>query len=148
MDVTGPRPSFRLLPSVKWSLYVGIYTLLCAAVLLLVISQVATLVAELLVLPSDSALWLAGPVPVIGAVVWWGIVERRDKYTYPRGGAVGLVTALLTVLFWIIRAAFVWGPKGVLAGWPLVFAVLVPTVLAALIAELPVMYARRRLDAG
>lgn len=135
-------------PSRKWSLYVGIYTFVCASVLVLALSRVATLVADLLVLPTDSALLLAGPVPVLGAVGWWTIVERPGTCTYLRGGTVGLVTGLLTVLFWVLRAAVVWGPEGVLAGWPLVFAVLVPTVPAALVTGVSAMYARRRLDAG
>lgn len=148
MGAAGPLPASGVAPSVKWSSYAGVYALLCAAVLLLLMSQVATLVADVLALPSDSALWLAGPVPVIGAVVWWAVVEKGSRYTYPFGGAAGLLTGLLTVLFWVVRAAFVWGPNGVLAGWPLVFAVIVPTVPAALLAGLPVMYARRRPDDG
>lgn len=148
MDAAGPLPSSRVAPSVKWTLCVGVYALLCAAGLLLLISQVGTLVAEMLELPSDSALWLAGPVPVIGAVVWWGVIERGSRYTYLFGGAVGLITGLLTLLFWVIIAAFVWGPKGVLAGWPLVVAVTLPTVPTAVIAGLPAMYARRRFGDG
>lgn len=143
--MTSPRSASGVSPSTKWSLYAGIYAFLCAGLLLLVISQVATLVADVLVLPTDSVLWLAVPVPVIGALVWWGVVERRGNFSYPRGGAVGLISALLAVGFWLLRAATVWELQGVLAGWPLVFVVLVPTVPAALLAGLPIMYARKQL---
>lgn len=148
MGTVGPRPDSALSPSTKWSLIAGGYLFVCAAVLLLLISQVASLVADLLALPSASLLWLAAPVPVVGAAVWWALVERRDAYTYPLGGAVGLITALCTVLLWILRGVFVWGHEMVLTGWPLVFAVLVPTVPAGLLAGVPLMYARRRGATG
>lgn len=148
METAGPRSEPGVARSTKWSLTAGAYLLSCAIVLLLVTRQVTGLVAELLGLPSGSVAWLAAPVPVAGAAVWWAAVERRGRYTYLYGVAVGLATAILTVLFWVLRGVFVWGPELVASGWPLVFAVLVPTVPAGLVAESTLMYARRRLDEG
>lgn len=54
----------------KRSLYAGSYLFLCAVVLVVATSQVTGLVAEVLVVPAGSTVWLAIPVPVIGAVVW------------------------------------------------------------------------------
>lgn len=145
MDTTGPRSTSALSPSLKWSLSVGVYTFVCATVLLLGLSQVAAVVADLLVLPSDSVVWLAGPVPVFGSLLWWRLVERGGADTYRRGAAVGLLTALLTAVFWVLRAGLVWGPEGIVAGWPLVVAMLVPTIPAGIVTGITVMYARRRL---
>lgn len=145
MAATGPRAAFWFSTPVKWSVIAGGYLLLCAAGLLLVLSQVTALVAELLGLPAGSPLGLAAPAPIVGAVVWWAGVERRDAFTYRSGGVVGLVTGLLTVVFWLLWGVTVWGIDGILAGWPLVVAVLVPTLPVGIIAGLPLMYARRRL---
>lgn len=145
MGATGPRSASRFSTPTKWSVIAGGYLLLCAAGLLLVLSQVTALVAELLGLPTGSPLGLAAPAPIVGAVAWWAGVERSDAFTYRYGGVVGLVTALLTVLFWLLWGVTVWGIDGVLAGWPLIVAVLVPTLPVGVIAGLPLMYARRRL---
>jgi hypothetical protein len=144
MGVTGPRSASRLSTPVKWSVIASGYLLLCAVGLLLVLSQVTTLVAEILGVPAGSPLGLAAPAPVVGAVAWWTGVERGGRLTYLSGGAVGLVTALLTVVFWLLWGVAVWGIEGVLAGWPLVFAVLAPSLPVGAIAGLPLMYARRR----
>lgn len=109
-------------------------------------SQVTGLVAEVLVVPAGSTVWLAIPVPVIGAVVWWALVKRQGTTSYVVRSIVGLGTAVLTLLVWILVGVLVWGPEGVLAGWPLIIAVLVPTIPIALVAGLSVMYARCRLD--
>lgn len=130
----------------KRSLYAGSYLFLCAVVLVVATSQVTGLVAEVLVVPAGSTVWLAIPVPVIGAVVWWALVKRQGTTSYVVGSIVGLGTAVLTLLVWILVGVLVWGPEGVLAGWPLIIAVLVPTIPIALVAGLSVMYARCRLD--
>lgn len=130
----------------KRSLYAGSYLFLCAVVLVVATSQVTGLVAEVLVVPAGSTVWLAIPVPVIGAVVWWALVRRQGTTSYVVGSIVGLGTAVLTLLVWILVGVLVWGPEGVLAGWPLIIAVLVPTIPIALVAGLSVMYARCRLD--
>lgn len=135
-------------PATKWSVAVGAYTLLCAVVVLVGIRSVASLVADVLALPSASVLWLAAPVPVVGALAWWAAVERPGRYTYGRGVVAGLATALGTVLVWMLWGAVVWGPELVLLGWPLVVAVVVPAVPAGLLAGVPATYARRRLGGG
>lgn len=130
----------------KRSLYAGSYLFLWAVVLVVATSQVTGLVAEVLVVPAGSTVWLAIPVPVIGAVVWWALVERQGTTSYVVGSIVGLGTAVLTLLVWILVGVLVWGLEGVLVGWPLIIAVLVPTIPIALVAGLSVMYARCRPD--
>lgn len=133
----------------KWSLYAGIYAFVCGVVLLLPLGFVAGTLVEILSLPrAYTALFVPGSGAVIGAVVWWAAVERRDAYTYLLGGAVGLVTALCTVLFWVLLLALVWGPWAVLAGGVVVVFALVVAGPVAFVSGMPLMYARRRLDDG
>lgn len=128
-------------------MYAGVYEFFCATVLLLLLSPISNLLVEILSLPADfSALVLAGPVAFIGAVVWWAVVERRNGRTYLLGGAVGALTALLTVVFWVLVFVKVWGTSLVLSGWMLVSFVLGISVLVASVTGVPMMYARRRLD--
>lgn len=133
----------------KWSAYAGVYAFLCGVVLLVLLRPVADTLVRLLALPAGySVFLLAGPVTVIGAGVWWAVVERRGEYTYRLGGIVGMLTALFTVLLWVLLFAIVWGPVSVLAGGVLVFFVLVVSAPVAFIAGLPLMYARHRLGTG
>lgn len=149
METTGPRSSSDALrPAHRWPLYVGAYTLVCALSLLLATSQVTGLVADVLALPWGSPLWFVVPVPVFGAVLWWRLVELPGRYSYPRGVAVGLLTALFTTLVWVLWGVYVWDPETVAAFWLLVAIVLVPTVPAGLVSGLPAMYARRNLADG
>ncbi|UPV73048.1 hypothetical protein M0R89_10850 [Halorussus limi] len=143
MDTAGPRPASGLAPAAKWSMYAGAYAFLCGTVLLLLLGPVARTVASVLAAPTDfPALVLAGPIPVVGVVVWWAVVERRDARSYLVGGAVGLLTAAFTVLLWALWALFVWE-----LGLLLWAGVLVLFLLAVSgIAGVPLMYARRRLD--
>jgi hypothetical protein len=129
-----------------WSLTAGVYAFLCGAVLLLLLSPVSTTLGELFGFPSAySTFLLAAPAVVIGAVVWSSAVERRQAYTYPFGALFGAVTALLTVLFWLVIFTLVWGVSLVRTGGILIAFVLVVVVPAGLATGLPLMYARQRL---
>lgn len=149
MGTTGPRPASSSAPSVKWSLYAGAYALFCGVVLLLPLGFVASTLVEVLSLPrAYTAVIVPGSGAVFGAVVWWAAVERQDEYTYRRGGAVGLLTALCTVVFWVLLLTVVWGPWAILAGGVVVVFALVVAGPVAFVSGVPLMYARRRLDDG
>lgn len=117
----------------------------CGTVIVLLLSEMVAL----LVLGLSREYWmlvLASPTFVIGAVVWWIVVERRDSYTYLLGGAFGLVTALLTGLLWTGYFVLVWGVE--MATIPVV-AFLIAFVLgvvavAGALAAIPLLYVRRR----
>ena len=146
MDTASLRLSSRFTPPVKWSLYVGVYAFLSSTVMLLLLSPIPSTLVGVLGLPTGfSAFLLAGPVMVIGAVVWWAVVERRDGYTYPHGIAFGLLTALFTVLLWVLVFTTVWGLSLVLTGWFVILFVFVISVPMALVTGLTGMYTRRRL---
>ena len=67
----------------------------------------------------------------------WSPATRWSAYA---GGAAGFLTALLTVLCWVMVFALVWGPS--LVG----FGVAV-TLPPAVVAGVALMYARRRFGA-
>lgn len=143
------HPPSRVSPSITWSIYAGLYAFGCGAAMAFLLSDVLILLGDALGLPAAYSLFiLAGPSLVIGAIVWWTLVERRDSYTYIAGGAFGLSTALLTGLLWIVRFAGGWGLEMLLAIRILVGFVLGVSVAVGVLAGLPLMYARRRLDAG
>lgn len=147
MDAAGLRSSTALPPSAKWATFAGLYASLWATVVVLGFGNVAETIGTVLALPTAySALSLAVPVPVIGAVVWWAVVERRRSYTYLRGGAVGALTALLTVAFWVLRLAIVYGAAAIRAGSVVVVPVLVVTVLAGFLGGLPLAYVRHTVS--
>lgn len=130
-------------------MYAGVYTFLCSIVLLLLLYPVSTTLVQILGLPTGlSVFLLAGPVAVLGAVVWWAVVERPKKYTYGFGIIFGLLTVLATVLFWVLVFTVVWGPSLVVTGWFLIAFVLVASTPVGLVTGLTGMYARRRLDEG
>lgn len=136
-------------PPVKWSMYAGVYAFLCSIVLLLLLSPVTNTLVQILGLSTGfSAFLLAGPVAVLGTVVWWAVVERRKKYAYRFGAAYGLLTVLATVLFWVLVFSVVWGLRLVLTGWFLIVFVLVVSTPVGFITGLTGMFARRRLDEG
>lgn len=85
---------------------------------------------------------------ILGAVLWWGVVERRDSYTYLTGGLVGLSTALLTVFIWSLVVAIVDGPWAILAAGIVVGFVILVAAPAGAVAGVPLMYARLRLTDG
>lgn len=134
-------------PSLKWSLYAGAYAFLCSTVLLLLLSPISNTLGMLLSLPPRiSAFVLVAPVAFLGAIDWWGLVERRNAYTYSLGAIYGVVMATSAVLFWVLVFAIVWGASLVLVGGVLV--VFVVSLPAAVIMGIPLMYARRNSDDG
>lgn len=131
-------------------MFAGLYMFVCATATALLLDEVLALLADVIGLPTPY--WmavLASPVLVVGAVVWWAVVERRDSYSYLLGGTFGPVTALLTGLLWTGRFASLWGIEmlAVEIVSLLVVFVLGLAVVAGALAGLPLMYARRRLDA-
>lgn len=147
MNTVSTRLSSRLSPSIKWSIYAGVYGFLCSLILLSILGTIARTLIKLLGLPiSYSGFLMALPVLFIGPVVWWTVVERLDKYTYLFGGVAGILTALLTVVFWVLIYVVVWGPLLVLTGWFLILLVLVISIPTAFIVGLLLMYARCNLD--
>ena len=81
--------------ALRWSLYAGGYAFGCAALTAFLLSDLLGLFAEVIGLPPVAGMpLLATPALVVGAVVWWALVERRDAPTYLRGAAFGLLTAL------------------------------------------------------
>lgn len=149
METAGSRHPLGISPSKKWSLYAGVYAFLCSIVPLLVLSPISNTLVTVLPLPiGSSGFVLAAPVPFVGAVVWWAVVERREAYAYLFGGLAGLLTALATVLLWTLVLAVVWGPAVLRARGVLVvisFALAVSLAMA-FVSGLPLLYARRRLN--
>jgi len=145
MDSPPPAPGE---PSRQWSLYAGVYLFLCGMAVTLLLSDLLAVLASVIGLSTDY--WLlvvASPTFAIGAVVWWWAVERRGSYTYPVGGLVGLVTALLTGLLWTGQLLLIWGVEMVTLPVPafLIAFVLGVTAVAGVLAALPFVYARRRV---
>lgn len=132
--------------STTWSLLAGVYVYLWGTVTLSLLSPLPRTIGPLAGLPEAYASYLmAAPAVVIGAALWWALVERPAAYGYAFGAAFGLLTAALTVLAWVLRYVDVWGLELVRTGWLLIAAVLVVTGVAGLVGGLPFMYARRRL---
>ena len=143
-----PRPSPAVSTSGRWSAYAGIYAFLCGAALLVPLGFVAGTLVKVLGLPSAfTAVLVPGSGAVVGAVAWWAVVELPAEYGYLRGGAVGLLTVLGTVLFWALVIAVVWAPEFLaLSGTLLTIGfVLVVTAPVGFVAGLPLLYLRRRL---
>ena len=126
-------------------MYAGAYLFVCATLTAFLLSDVLVLLGDALGLPAGYAMFvLASPALAVGAVGWWALVERRGSYTYLVGAAVGLLTALLTGLVWIVRFVSSWGVEFLLTVGVLVGVVLGWAVAAGVLAGLPLMYARRR----
>lgn len=133
--------------SAVWSASAGLCAFCSAVVLLLFLDPVAGTLAKLVGLPSGYApAAMAAPTAVVGAAVWWAIVERRRRYRYGPGVLFGVSVAALTVLFWVLAFTVVWGPRLVLSGWFVVAFVLAVTSPVGCLTGLSMMYARRRLD--
>jgi hypothetical protein len=132
--------------SAVWSASAGLYAFLWAAALLVFLDPVTGTLAKLVGLPTGYApVAMAVPAAAAGAVAWWALAERRRRYRYGIGALFGVSVAGLTVLFWVLAFAVVWGPRLVLSGWFLVALVFGVTSLAGSLAGMPLMYARRRL---
>lgn len=139
----------RISPSIKWSIYAGVYTFACATVTAVVLSDLLTVLADVIGLPAAySMVILASPALLVGSVVWWTVVEHRESDSYLLGGLFGLVTALLTSILWIVRFVSVWGVEMLTVDIVpvLVGLVLGAAIIAGVLAGLPLMYARRRLN--
>lgn len=136
-------------PTLRWSIYAGGYMFVCGLIVALLLSDMLTLLAEVIGLPVPySIVILASPTLFIGAVTWWLVVERPGSYTYRLGGFFGLATALLTGLLWTIRFVGIWGFE--MLSIPIVSLLVVfvfgVVVIAGSLSGLPLMYARRRLN--
>jgi hypothetical protein len=134
--------------SSRWSAYAGVYAFLCGVALTVPLGFVAGTLVKVLGLPTAlTAVLVPGSGAVAGAVAWWAVVERPEAYGYLRGGLAGLVTVLLTVLFWAHLIAVVWAPEFLaLPGTVLTIGVvLAVTAPAGFVAGLPLLYLRRRL---
>lgn len=145
MDLT--RQTLTAASPIQWAGYAGIYMFVCAAVTTAVLNDVLVLLGDIIGVPAPYSLVVfASPTLVIGALTWWGLVERRDSYTYLATTGFGLVTALLTGLVWTGPLAILWGVEmlvvpiiAVLVGF--VFGV---AVVAGAVVALPLMYVRRQ----
>lgn len=135
--------------AVKWSSYVGVYAFVCSTATLLILSPISNTLGKLLRFPAVlSEVLLAIPVTVVGAAVWWALAERREAYSYRIGAATGVLTALSTVLFWVLVYSVIWGSLAVLAGGVLIGFVLAVVVPVAILAGVTGMYIRRQLGDG
>lgn len=133
-------------PSVKWSVYAGIYVFVCGAAMVIPLGVVATTLVKILGLPTAFTVVLVpGSAAVIGTIVWWTVTERRNAYSYANGVIFGLVTSVVTVLFWGLVVAIVWGLQAVRISAIVIGFVLVVASPVGSIAGLPLMHVRRRL---
>lgn len=130
----------------RWSLVAGGWAFLLSVGLLSVfLGPVARVIGELLGRSAGvSGVFVAVPVGVVGAAVWFSFVEERASYTYRAGAVYGLVTAVGSVLVWLILLVIVFGPVALL-GWTVALFVLAVSLPLALAAGLTTMAARRRL---
>jgi hypothetical protein len=132
-----------------WSLVAGAYLFCCAVLALGSLGAVTRTLAPVLGVPTGPVtVVFAAPAPVLGAVAWWLLVERRGTYGYLRGVAAGVAAAVGTVACWVLVGGVIWGPQLVVAGAILVGFVLVVAAPAGAVAGVPLVYARRRLSAG
>jgi hypothetical protein len=130
----------------RWSLLAGGYAFGCATLTAFALSSMLGLFAEVIGLPAAFAMpLLATPALVVGAGVWWSLVERSGTVTYPRGAAFGLLTALVTGGLWTARFVLVWGPEMLAAGpvQVLVGFVLGAVAVAGVLVGLPITFVRR-----
>ena len=135
--------------AIKWSSYVGVYAFICSTATLAILYPISNTLGKLLGFPAVlSEVLLAVPVTVIGAAVWWALAERREAYSYRIGAATGVLTALSTVLFWVLVYSVIWGSLAVLAGGVLIAFVLAVVVPVATLVGVTGMYIRRRLGNG
>lgn len=131
----------------RWSLYAGFYMFICGTVVAVLLSDMLSLLADVIGLPTKF--WMvivAGPAFAVGAGVWWVVIERHSAYTYRRGSAFGLLTALLTGGLWTAQFIRIWGVE--MAEIPIIaffiLFVLGFAAIAGVLTAVPLMYARRR----
>jgi len=131
----------------RWALVAGAYAFGCATLTAFALSSALGLFAEVIGLPTALSMpLLATPALVAGAVVWWALVERRERVTYVRGAAFGLLTALITGALWTVRFVSVWSVEMLTAGpVPLLVGFVFGAVaVAGVLVGLPITYVRRR----
>jgi hypothetical protein len=143
MDSARPRRTVGLAPTVYWSVGAGGYALFCSLLVLAPLSSVTRVLVQLLPGPELPPLF-ALPVPVLGAVVRWAVVERRGSDGYLGCALAGALTGLLTVLCWILAFVIVWSAPVVGVGGILIAFVLAVVVPAGAVAALPLTALRRR----
>ena len=103
--------------STRWSIYAGSAAFIAGAVAVGSLGAIARTLSTVLGLPTGSAaVLLPGPGAVVGGVVWWAVVERRGAVDYLSGGAAGVLTVLLTVGFWTLLVALVYGSGVIFVG--------------------------------
>lgn len=147
MDTIDSQFFSKLSPSIKWSIYAGIYGFLSSLLILSILGSIASTLIKILGLQTDYSIFLMSlPVLFISPIIWWLVVERWDKYTYLFGGFTGVLTAFFTVFFWVSIFIVVWSPLLVLTGWFLILFILIISIPTAFILGLTLMYARRSLD--
>lgn len=133
----------------RWSAYVAIYAFVVGAGLLVPLGVVAETITKVLGVGTESTgIVVPGSGALIGGIIWWAIVERREAYTFLAGGAAGLVTGGLTVSVWALAGALLYGPGAILVVGPVILFVLGVVSPIACIGLLPMMYARRQLGGG
>jgi hypothetical protein len=140
-----------LSPPQRWALLAGGYAFGCATLTAFALSDMLGLFAEVIGLPAALSMpLLATPALVIGGGVWWALVERRGRPTYPRGAAFGLLTALATGAVWTTRFVSVWSLEMLTAGpVPLLVGVVLGMVaVAGVLVGLPITFVRRRSRRG
>ncbi|QUO47228.1 hypothetical protein [Halorubrum ruber] len=135
----------------RWSLYAGAYAFACGAVTAELLSTVLRVFTQVVGLPETFPVpLLAAPALLVGGGVWWLLVERPERYTYPAGVAYGALTALGTGLCWTAWFLVVWSVDLLAAGpTPLLVALVIglTTAAGALIGP-PILFVRRRSRAG
>lgn len=135
-------------PATTWSIGAGLSLFLCATAVAYALSDLLALLGDVIGLPAGFAMViLASPSLAIGALLWWTVVERRAAFAYRFGAGVGLLTAALTGLLWVLRFVDVWGFEMLAVDVVAVLAAVVlgVAVTVGAIIGLPLMYARRRL---
>lgn len=135
-------------PSVTWSVAAGFYAFVWGVVVSSMLSDVTGLFSE--VVGLQVPYWmvvLASPALLVGAGVWWTLVERRGSYGYGFGALFGLVTALVVGLLWTVRFVDVWGVEMLVVTMVAALAALVVglAAVAGVVVGLPLMYVRRRI---
>lgn len=131
--------------SVRWSIYTGLYAFVIGTALSVPLRPVTVALFTVLSLsPGLTRVLVPGSGAGIAAVVWWTVVEWMNWYTYPVAGAVGLLTAVFTVLFWTLLVTIVWGLTAIQAAGAVIGFVLVIVAPIASLAWLPLMYVRLR----
>lgn len=132
--------------SKQWPFYAGLYLFICGVGAVFVLSDFISVMADVIGLPTNHwIIVMPSPAIVIGAVLWWTIVERRDSYMYVIGSGFGFLTGVVTAGVWAGLFVHAWGVK-MLAVPTNVLLIALSLGFAAVIGalmSLPLMYARR-----